>query len=78
MELPGEFIDSKAEHEAWSISLREECRLMRAGGPTREKVVGGRRKLHNQQLLNLYSLQNIINVIKSRTVRSAGHVERMG
>jgi hypothetical protein len=59
--------------ETWFIALREEHRLRmfenrmlrRVFGPKSEEVTGGRRKLHNKERLNLYSLPNIIRVIKS-------------
>jgi hypothetical protein len=41
-------------------------------------VTGDWRKLHNEELLNLYSSPNIIRLIKSRRMRWAGHVARMG
>jgi hypothetical protein len=41
-------------------------------------VTGGFRKLHNEELHNLYSLPSIIRMIKSRNMRWAGHVARMG
>jgi hypothetical protein len=41
-------------------------------------VIGGRRKLNNEELHNLYCLPNIIRIIKSRRMGSAGHVARMG
>jgi hypothetical protein len=40
--------------------------------------MGGWRKLHNEELHNLYSSQSIIRMIKSRRMRWAGHVARMG
>jgi hypothetical protein len=43
-------------------------------GPKREEVVGGRRRLHNEELHNLYASSNIIRVIKSRRMRWAGNV----
>jgi hypothetical protein len=66
--------------------LREEHRLRvfenrvlrRIFGPKRDEVTGGWRKLHNEKLRNLYSSQNIIRMIKSRRMRWAGHVARMG
>jgi hypothetical protein len=46
-------------------------------GPKRDEVTGGCRKLHNEELHNLYSSPRIIRIMKSRTMRSAGHVARM-
>jgi hypothetical protein len=46
-------------------------------GPKREED-GSWRKLHNDELHNLYSSPNIVRVIKSRRMRWAGHVARMG
>jgi hypothetical protein len=47
-------------------------------GPKRDEVTGDWRKLHNEELHNLYSLPNIIRMIKSRRMRWAGHLARMG
>jgi hypothetical protein len=47
-------------------------------GPKRDDVTGNWRKLHNDELYNLYSSPNIIRMIKSRRMRWAGHVARMG
>jgi hypothetical protein len=47
-------------------------------GPKREEVAGGWRRLHNEELHNMYALPNIIKTIKSRRMRWAGHVARMG
>jgi hypothetical protein len=47
-------------------------------GPKRDGVPGGSRKLNNEELHNLYCSENNIRVIKSRRMRSAGHVARMG
>jgi hypothetical protein len=41
-------------------------------------VTGKWRKLHNEELNDLYSLSNIVRVVKSRRMRRAGHVARMG
>jgi hypothetical protein len=46
--------------------------------PKRDEVTGEWRKLHNEELNDLYSLFNIVWVIKSRRIRWAGHVARMG
>jgi hypothetical protein len=47
-------------------------------GPKRDKITGEWRKLHNQELNYLYSLPNIVWVVKSRRMRWAGHVAHMG
>jgi hypothetical protein len=47
-------------------------------GPKRGGVTGGWRKLHNEELHNLYSSPSIIRIIKSRRMRWVGHVARMG
>jgi hypothetical protein len=52
--------------------------LRRIFGPKRDDVTGDWRKLHNEELHNLYSSPNIIRMIKSRRMRWAGHVARMG
>jgi hypothetical protein len=52
--------------------------LRRIFGPKRDGVMGGWRKLHNEKLYNLYSSPSIIRSIKSRRMRWAGHVARMG
>jgi hypothetical protein len=52
--------------------------LRRMFGPKRDKVTGGWRKLHNEVLRNLYSLPSTIRMIKSRRMRWAGHVARLG
>jgi len=71
--------------ETWSLTLREERRLRvfenrvlrRVFGPKRDEVIGYWRKLHNEELSDLYSLPNIVRVVKSRRMRWAGHVARM-
>jgi hypothetical protein len=65
--------------ETWSLTLREEHRLRvfekrvlrRTFGPERDEVTGGWRKLHNEELHNLYSSPSIIRMIKSRRMRWA-------
>ena len=47
-------------------------------GPKRDEVTGEGRKLHSEELSDLYSLPNIVRVVKSRRMRWAGHVARMG
>jgi hypothetical protein len=72
--------------ETWSLTIREEHRLRvfenwvlrRIFGPKRDEVTGERRKLHNEELCNLYSSPSIIRMMKSRRVRWAGLVARIG
>jgi len=52
--------------------------LRRVFEPKRDEVTGEWRKLHNEELNDLYSLPNIVRVVKSRRMRWAGHVARMG
>jgi len=52
--------------------------LRRVFGSKRNEVTGEWRKLHNEELRDLYSLSNIVRVVKSRRMRWAGHVARMG
>jgi len=52
--------------------------LRRIFGPKRNKVIGEWRKLHNEELNTLYSSPNIVRVIKSRRIRWAGYVARVG
>ena len=52
--------------------------LRRVFGPKRDEVTREWRKLHNEELSDLYSLPNIVRVVKSRRMRWAGHVARMG
>jgi hypothetical protein len=71
--------------ETWYVTLREEHRLRvfenrvlrMIFGPKREEDESWR-KLHNDELRSLYSSPNVFRVIKSRRLRWAGHVARMG
>jgi hypothetical protein len=56
----------------------ENRALWRIFGPRRDEVMRDWRKLHNDELHNLYSSPNIIRMIESRRMRWAGHVARMG
>jgi hypothetical protein len=72
--------------ETCSLTVREEHKLRvfdnrvlrRIFGPKRDRVTGGWRKLHNEELHNLYSSPSIIRITKSRRMRWAGHVAQMG
>jgi hypothetical protein len=61
----------KEEHK---LRVFENRMLRRIFGLKRDGVMGGWRKLHSEELHNLYSLPNIIRIIKSRKMRWAGHV----
>jgi hypothetical protein len=52
--------------------------LRRIFGPKSDEVTGEWRKLHNEELRDLYSSSSIIIIIKSRRMRWAGHIARMG
>jgi hypothetical protein len=72
--------------ENWSLTFREARRLKvfenrvlrRLFGPKRKEVTGEWRKLHNEEPNDLYYLPSIVRVVKSRRIRWAGHVARMG
>jgi hypothetical protein len=72
--------------KTWSLTLWEEHRLRvfeyrvlrRIFGPERDEVTGEWRKLHNEELRDLYSSPSIIRIILSRRARWADHVARMG
>jgi hypothetical protein len=64
----------------WYTELRvfENRVLRRVSGHKRDEVTGEWRKLHTEELNDLYSLPNIVRVVKSRQMRWTGHVARMG
>jgi hypothetical protein len=74
--------------ESWSLSFREERRLRvfenrvlrRIFGPKKDELTGAWRKLHNEELNDLYCSSNIVRVIKSKRMRWAGiqHVRSRG
>jgi hypothetical protein len=71
--------------ETWYLTLREKHRLgvfenrvlSRRFGPKRDEVTGEWRKLHNEELHDLYSSPKIIRIMKLRRMRWEGHVARM-
>jgi hypothetical protein len=73
-------------YETWSLTLRDEHGLRvfenrvlrRLFGPKSDEVMGKWRKLHNEELRNLYSSRSIIRITKSRRMRWKGHVAHMG
>jgi hypothetical protein len=64
--------------EEHRLRVFENRVLRRVFGPKRDEVTGGYRKLHNEEIDALYSSSSIIRMIKSRRMRWAGHVARMG
>jgi len=72
--------------ETWSLILGEKRKLRvfenmvlrRIFGPRKDEVTGEWRRLHNEELNDLYCSPNIVRVTKSRRMRWAGHVARMG
>jgi hypothetical protein len=64
--------------EEHKLRVFENRVLRKIFGPKRDAVTGGWRKLHNEELHNLYSSPSIIRIIESRRMRWAGHVARMG
>jgi hypothetical protein len=69
-------------YETWSLTLREEHRiqmfdnrvLRRISGPKTKETTRSQRKLHNDELPNLYSSPNIIRMMKSKRMRYSKHV----
>ena len=80
------YIYTQYNKETWLLTLREERKLRmsenmvmrRIFGPRRDEVTGEWRKLHSEELNDLYSSPNIVLVIKSRRMRWVGHVAHMG
>jgi hypothetical protein len=78
----GQFVTTMKMVVTVSLTLREERRLRvfenrvlrRIFGPKMDEVTGERRRLHNEELHDLYCSPNAIRVIKSKIVRFAGHV----
>jgi hypothetical protein len=72
--------------ESWSVTLRKEQRLRVFENRVLRRIFGAKgneatrewRRLHNEELNDLYSSQNVIRVIKSRRMRWAGHVAHIG
>jgi hypothetical protein len=71
--------------DTWFLSSREDYRLIvfvnrvlrRIFGPRKDKVSGGLRKLHNEELHNIYSSPSIFRMVKSRRMRWVGRIARM-
>jgi hypothetical protein len=72
--------------ETWSLALREEQRLWvyenrvlrRVFGPKKDEVTQGWRRLHKEELHNLYSSLNISKIIRSKRIRGMGHIPPTG
>jgi hypothetical protein len=67
-------LTGREEHKLWVFENRV---LRRIFGPKKEGVMGGWRKLHNEELHNLYSSPSIIRIIKSWRIMWAGQIARM-
>jgi hypothetical protein len=68
-------LTSREEHK---LRMFKNRMLRRIFGPKRDEVTGGWRKLHNEELHDLYSSPSIIGIIKSWRMRWTGHVARRG
>jgi hypothetical protein len=72
--------------ETWSLTIKDEYRVRKAGyrelriifGSKMDVTMGSLRKLHNDELHNLHYSPDIIRLIKSRRIKLAGHVTRIG
>jgi hypothetical protein len=64
--------------EERKLRVFENMVLRRISGPRRDEVTGEWRRLHKEELNDLCSSPNIVRVIKSRRMRWAGHIGRMG
>jgi len=69
---------SLTRREEWKLGVFENMVLRRIFVPRREEVTGEWRRLHNEELNDLYTSPNIVRVIKSIRMRWAGHVARIG
>jgi hypothetical protein len=68
-------VTAKEEHR---LKVFENRVLRRIFRPKMDERIHGWRKLHNEEVHNLYSSPNIIIMIRSRRMKWTGHVERMG
>jgi len=76
--LPVVFYGSLTLREERKLRVFENMVLRRIFGPRRDEVTGELRRLHNEELNDLYPSPDIVRVIKSRKMRWAGNVTRMG
>jgi hypothetical protein len=69
------FLTVREEHRLWVFENRE---LRSIFGLKKDEIIGGWRKLHNEELHNFYFLPNINRMIKSRRMKWVGHVAHVG